>query len=142
VDAATGEGRVVLGTDAFFEIYDLEWSPDGSRLAVLHHPVEPPSAALLTIGADGTGVRMVALCENGDDTDGLCPPNGGEVVWSPDGRSLLFDNYATADFPWGEERRTLVRLNLDTHAVTPLSVGLDHGCCIASQPGDSPDRSL
>lgn len=93
VDAQDGSSRKVLGTDDLFEIYDLEWSPDGSQLAVLNHPVVPPTAGLLTMAPDGSDVRLVALCENGKDRDRLCPSNGGGVAWSSEGRELAFRNY-------------------------------------------------
>jgi Tol biopolymer transport system component len=128
VDAATGVARVVLGTDSFFEIYDLEWSPDGSELAVLHHPVDPPTAALLTIDDSGKHVAMVALCENVEDADGLCTTNGGEVSWSPDGDSLLFENDDAG-------RRGYISVELSTGQRTWLTSGEDPpGCCVAWQP--------
>jgi Tol biopolymer transport system component len=106
IDPTNGDARTIIGPDQLFEIYDLDWSPDGSRLAVLHHPVDPPTAALLTVAADGSDVQMVALCDTGShDADGLCPPNGGNVDWSPDGRNLLFDNFASVD-----EGRVLISL--------------------------------
>jgi dipeptidyl aminopeptidase/acylaminoacyl peptidase len=126
VDARTGVSRTVLGADQLFEVYDLEWSPDGSRLAVLHHPVDPPTAGLLTVNADGSDVRMVALCENDPDTDGLCTSNGGSLAWSPDGTSMLFDNF------YGR-RHALVTLRFGGRPV-PVSGSLTSGCCLAWQP--------
>jgi hypothetical protein len=109
-----------------FGVYDIEWSPGGSRLAVTYHPIEPPTAALMTMASDGSDVRMEALCENGVDKDGLCPPNGDAVVWSPDGHDLLFGNVGDS------ERRAFVVLAADGAAV-PVSGSLVPGCCIAWQ---------
>lgn len=126
VDARDGSSRKVLGTDDLFEVYDLEWSPDGSQLAVLHHPVDPPTAALLTMASDGSDVRMVALCENGSDLDRLCASNGGSVAWSPDGRRLAFRNY-------DGRRSAVVALPIGGEAV-PISGRLVPECCLAWSP--------
>ena len=67
--------------------------PSGDRLAVLHHPVHPPTAALLTVATDGSDVRMLALCENGRDATACVRPT---VAASPGLRrvaSLAFRNY-------------------------------------------------
>ncbi len=127
VDPHDGSTRTVLDTDDLFEIYDLKWSPDGARLAVLHHPVDPPTAALLTVAADGSDVRMLALCENGRDADGLCSSNGGSVSWSSDGRSLAFLNGV------GDRAFTVVTLggrDVPASAV-PVSGDLVPSCCLA-----------
>jgi Tol biopolymer transport system component len=126
VDPSGDDPRVLLDSRASFGVYDLEWSPDGSRLAVMFHPIEPPTAGLLTMGADGSDVQNVAICENHVDTDGLCPTNGGPVSWSPDGQHLMFDNY-----PGTGHRFTLV--GTDGSAV-PVSGSLETGCCFAWQP--------
>lgn len=127
VNAIEGSERTVLGPDTLFELYDLEWSPDGTRLAVLHHPVDPPTAALLTVAADGSDPQMLALCENGNDRDGLCTSNGGGVSWSPDGSAITFDNY-------DGERHAFSVLTLGGTAM-PISAELDPRCCIAWSPG-------
>jgi len=127
VDPSTGESRKVLGADSLFEIYDLEWSPDGSRLAVLHHPVDPPTAALLTVNAQGDDVQMVALCENGTDADGLCTQNGGEVSWLGND-TLAFENFDGS-------RRGFLALDIDTGDRSWLTTSTEElGCCLAGQP--------
>jgi len=126
VEVDSGQSRTVLDANVLFEIYDLEWSPDGTRLAVLHHPVEPPTAALLTIDQTGAGVQMIALCENGTDPDGLCTTNGGEVSWSGDGRSIAFENT-------DGQRRGFLALDLFTGERSWLTDG-GYGCCISWQP--------
>jgi Tol biopolymer transport system component len=115
----------VLGPDDLFEIYDLEWSPDGERLGVLYHPVEPPTAGLLTVDRDGLTIRTLALCESGEDADGLCSTNGGNIAWSADGRTIAFENH-------DGDRAALSLLTLDGE-VMPLSGDLELGCCIAWQ---------
>jgi dipeptidyl aminopeptidase/acylaminoacyl peptidase len=115
----------VLGADDLFEIYDLEWSPDGERLGVLHHPVEPPTAGLLTVDREGLRIRTLALCESGEDVDGLCSTNGGNIAWSADGEILAFENY-------DGDQAALSLLTLDREVVS-LSGDLELGCCIAWQ---------
>ena len=131
VDPRDGSSRTVLGTDVLSELYDLEWSPDGGRVAVLHHPVDPPTAGLLTIAADGSDVRMLALCENGRDADGLCSSNGGDVSWSSDGRSLAFLN----DDGSGD---AFTVLTIGGEAV-PVSGALVPGCCLAWSSAAGPE---
>ena len=123
IDADDGSSVKVLGTRTLFSIYDLEWSPSGHRLAVQHHPVNPPTAGLLTTADDGSDIRMVALCENGRDEDHLCPSNGGGVAWSPAGRKLAFRNY--------DGRRSAVSVLRIGGRAIPVSGRLAPGCCLA-----------
>jgi Tol biopolymer transport system component len=126
VEVDDGSSRRILGPGMLFEIYDLEWSPSGDRLAVLHHPVHPPTAALLTVATDGSDVRMVALCENGRDDDGLCSSNGGGVAWSQAGRKLAFRNY--------DGRRSALTVLVTGGRALPISGALTLGCCFAWSP--------
>lgn len=126
VDPSGQDPRTLMPDRSTFGVYDLEWSPDGSRLAVMYHPIDPPTAGLLTMASDGSDVRQVAICENGEDPDGLCPTNGAPVVWSPDGAQLLFDNY-----PGSGHAFTAAATDGSSTAV---SEGLVPGCCIAWQP--------
>jgi hypothetical protein len=125
VDAADGTRRTILGPTELFEVYDLEWSPDGSHLAVLHHPVDPPTAGLLTIAPNGSHVRWIALCEKGY-ASGLCSTNGGSVAWSLDGQSVAFDNY--------DGHTHAVSIVDSEGAAQPVSGGLEPGCCLAWRP--------
>jgi hypothetical protein len=127
VDPGSGAWHTVLGADDLYEDDDLEWSPDGSRLAVLHHPVDPPTAGLLTVAVDGSAVQMVALCENGKDADGLCSSNNGSVAWSPDGGSLAFENYDGSSHAFAV-------LDLASGTASPISGTRVPGCCLAWQP--------
>jgi len=126
IDADDGSSRKILGPRVLYEIYDLEWSPSGDRLAVLHHPVDPPTAALLTMATDGSDVRMVALCESGRDEDRLCPSNGGGVAWSPTGRKLAFRNY--------DGRSSALSVFKIGGRAAAISDGLTFGCCFAWAP--------
>ena len=125
IGADDGSSRRILGPGMLYEVYDLEWSPAGDRLAVLHHPVHPPTAALLTVATDGSDVQMLALCENGRDEDGLCSSNGGGVAWSPAGPARL-RNY-------DGRRSALSVLGIGGRAV-PISGRLTLGCCFAWSP--------
>ena len=136
IDADDGASRKILGTDELFEVYDLRWSPDGDRLAVLHHPVRPPTAGLLTMAADGSDVQMVALCENGGDNDGLCTSNEGSVQWSADGRRLAFRNYDERS-----DETTLSVLTLGDGAV-PVSGDLVLDCCFSWASAPAPSSGL
>ena len=122
----TDEQMILDATDNF-GVYDVDWSPDGTRLAAVYHPVDPPTAALLTLAADGSDLTTIALCENGKDQDGLCPPNDGRVEWSPDGKLLAFANYA-------DTGRSITLLALDGRAVTiPAEASLTSS--LSWQPG-------
>ena len=129
IEADDGSSRKILGPRKLFSVYDLEWTPAGDRLAVLHHPVDSPTAALLTTALDGSDIRMVALCENGRDEDRLCPSNGGGVEWSPAGRKLAFRNY--------DGRRSALSVLTVAGRAVPISGRLVPGCCLAWSGGAS-----
>ena len=122
VNPDTGRTTTLLPDDSTFGVYALGWSPDSSEVVVLHHPIHPPTEALLAVSRDGSEIRMIALCENGSDKDGLCPAIG--VARSPDGDRLLFANYAASSPP------ALVVLP-PTGVPIRISGLLVPGCCFA-----------
>jgi WD40-like Beta Propeller Repeat len=123
VDVATGDVTDAIPVEGTFGVYDVEWAPDSDRLAVLYHPTDPPTAGLMTIAADGSDERSIALCENHVDADGLCTTNGGSVAWSPDGTRLLFVN-------WPEAGKPQV-VSIAEGSPTVVSGDLVPGCCLA-----------
>jgi WD40 repeat protein len=123
VDVATRDVTDAVPVDGTFGVYDLEWAPDSDRLAVLYHPIDPPTAGLMTIAPDGSRERSIAFCENHVDADGLCTTNGGSVAWSPDGTRLLFVN-------WPEAGKPQV-VSIAEGSPTVVSGDLVPGCCLA-----------
>lgn len=61
------------------------WSPDGARLAFTGR--DGGRSGLMTIGADGTGLRFIAPIEG---TNHPLPSAGARIAWSPDGRQIAF----------------------------------------------------
>ncbi len=56
-----------------------QWSPDGSRIAAVHH--EGSTASLVVMNADGSNERRLRVQESHPST----------IAWSPDGRRLAYD---------------------------------------------------
>jgi dipeptidyl aminopeptidase/acylaminoacyl peptidase len=76
VDTATGRSRQFT----FGEIYDRQpvWSPDGSQLAFLS--TRNKKTGIYVIPAAGGGERRICEADGGF----------GRLVWTPDGRSLIY----------------------------------------------------
>jgi Tol biopolymer transport system component len=96
VDAGSGEHTLLVreptGTS---RIFDLDWSPDGSHLAIWYDPpastgTGPPEAtALYVVALDGAAPRLVAR----GVSNGWPVWNPGQSVgsaWSPDGSRLAY----------------------------------------------------
>jgi len=60
-----------------FGLHPPQWSPDGTRLAVVGTDTSEFRQAVLTVNADGTGLRRLGRTISGPS-------------WSPDGRRLAF----------------------------------------------------
>ena len=117
VDACTGRTtRLTTGTGADAAAYP-EWSPGGSRVAVLLGP----RAELTVIDANGSGRRRLAR------TDGLGAPS-----WSPDGRFMAYSDpghhLAVAGLDgWGPRLLTRGAVGDDDPAWRPRAVRSAHG---------------
>jgi dipeptidyl aminopeptidase/acylaminoacyl peptidase len=77
---ADGSSVVPLSDLVVTDMTRLVWSPDGKRLVI----TPTNSGTIYLINADGRGLREVAA---------LAGVSSG-VVWSPDGRWLLFDEHS------------------------------------------------
>jgi Tol biopolymer transport system component len=80
VDVRTGERRLLvrLPGDNLDSVDRIEWSPDGSRLAIVND-LEPGLFRLFMLNADGSDIRVVA-----EDV------NVSGLAWSPDGTRIAF----------------------------------------------------
>lgn len=68
--------------DTYDACDDLVWSPDGQKMALLLAPDEPyEERGIYVIQADGSTLTEIADLENTDESN---------LVWSPDGQTLLF----------------------------------------------------
>ena len=88
---ADGSGKRNLTRNRASDDYPT-WSPDGRRLAFLRGP-DFYSYQLYVVNADGSGLRRLTLRvpEGTPETTG--PRRGGQLVWSPDGRTIYFGRY-------------------------------------------------
>jgi dipeptidyl aminopeptidase/acylaminoacyl peptidase len=66
----------------------LEWSPDGRRLAFVRKDAKPGRSGLFVVGVGGTGLRKVLPLGSNVSEWGL-----DLLRWSPDGTRLVFDRY-------------------------------------------------
>lgn len=77
-----GPTRRVLAARRGFTFGRPDWSPDGRRLAVVRTDRRNNRATLITIGADGRGLRTVVR------PPASCPL--GDPAWSPSGTRIAF----------------------------------------------------
>jgi Tol biopolymer transport system component len=91
---ADGSGKRNLTRDRAQDDYPT-WSPDGRRLAFLRGPQGFCSYQLYVVNADSSGLRRLTLRvpEGTPETTGHCKGKAGELVWSPDGRTIYFGRY-------------------------------------------------
>ncbi len=92
---ADGSGKRNLTRNRASDDYPT-WSPDGRRLAFLRGR-DFYSYQLYLVNADGSGLRRLTLRvpEGTPETTG--PRRGGQLVWSPDGRTIYFGRYLVSD---------------------------------------------
>jgi WD40 repeat protein len=120
MDVASGAIRSVYTSGVFRLVRGYCWSPDGARfsMAIGEFPT-----TLTTINADGTSLREEAQARI------LFYP---KVVWSPDGRYLLF--LADEGIPGGSRGMQLYRVRLrdrQTAAVSALPDLYDYSLAVA-----------
>ena len=88
---ADGSGKRNLTRNRASDDYPT-WSPDGRRLAFLRGP-DFYSYQLYVVNADGSGLRRLTLRVPDGTPETTGPRRGGQVVWSPDGRTIYFGRY-------------------------------------------------
>jgi len=110
----TGSGVTNRLTFATTDAWAPAWAPDGVRLAYARADEGPPDLAVLHL--DGTGRHEVLL-----RAPGVQFPRH----WSPDGRLLVYEDYAAAR----RDQRQLWLLSLDgqTRRVASTPAGTYHG---------------
>jgi Tol biopolymer transport system component len=115
VDLTTGIDRQIRDYRGGEDYFDLDWSPDGSRLAYVE------GWRIYIINRDGSGRRQLQTGTAGTDSS---------PSWSPDGRQIVFANILRAPRP--HTRSSVYRVRPDgTDRIL-----LVHG---ASDPTFSPD---
>jgi WD40 repeat protein len=113
VDLTTGIDRQIRDNTGGDDYFDLDWSPDGSRLAYVE------GRRISSINRDGSGHRQLRTRTAGTDSS---------PSWSPDGRQIVFANILRGP----HARSSVYRVRPDgTHRTL-----LVHG---ASDPTFSPD---
>jgi len=81
---ASADGKSVRPlTGKGFGAFDPTWSPDGTQLAFAKHSAN--GSGIAVVGADGSGLRLIATSANGDH---YWVPD-----WSPDGQWIIFDSW-------------------------------------------------
>ena len=80
IDLASGREQQVTNSPSTWEGWP-HWSPDGNRIAFEGDLVEPGNEDVYTVRTDGTGLQRLTTRQGFD----------GDVRYSPDGRSLVFD---------------------------------------------------
>jgi Tol biopolymer transport system component len=70
---------------------EIEWSPDGAYLAIMHD-LEPGGGRLYVMNADGSGVRV--LLDN-FESGGILVQN--RFAWSPDGTRLTYGAFSVRE---------------------------------------------
>ena len=86
IDVESGEHSSLVREPAGAgEIHHIDWSPDGTHLAITYYSATWARQALYVANADGSGLRPVA--------------RGSEVGmgWSPDGSRLAYTNLTGSD---------------------------------------------
>lgn len=85
-----GTGRQRLTRDKSFD-FDPAWSPDRSRIAYVHHILEPRNPDVWVMDADGSHKRRLTRGPRDDEFP----------QWSPDGARIAWLR-TRGDTPWGE----------------------------------------
>jgi Tol biopolymer transport system component len=130
VDVGGGERSLLvrLPGENLDSIDEIEWSPDGTYLAILND-LEPGGGRLYVMNADGSGVRVLV-----DNFDQGYP---GGYAWSPDGTRLTY-----ADFPGPDELEVRIwTVSLDGSAPSLVASHTDVCCITGGSPAWSPDGS-
>jgi Tol biopolymer transport system component len=121
LDLQSGEDRQFLPPLVDFTVADLDWSPDGSRIA-FHGAQYEGMGPFATINADGTGFRIWGNVV-------------GSFDWSLDSQRLAHDEVTYIAFPPAK----LFIVNADGSNATTL---VDDESLAAVRPLWSPDGSL
>jgi Tol biopolymer transport system component len=114
---ADGSGKRNLTRDRANDDYPT-WSPDGRRIAFLRGRLQTPGVRrwylyrLYVVNADGSGLRRLSLRvpEGTPETTGPVRGGEGQVVWSPDGRTIYFGRYVVRTDGSGARRLPYIPL--------------------------------
>jgi dipeptidyl aminopeptidase/acylaminoacyl peptidase len=99
-------------TDPLPRVGDPSWSPEGDRIAFAASISDEQLPGIYVIGADGSGMRLVA------ELDGftLSAPD-----WSPDGRELVFVGLAAATSEAESVKPDLYTVGIDGFGLNALT---------------------
>ena len=114
---ADGSGKRNLTRNRANDDYPT-WSPDGRRIAFLRGRLQTPGVRrwylyrLYVVNADGSGLRRLSLRvpEGTPETKGRVRGVEGQVVWSPDGRTIYFGRYVVRTDGSGARRLPYIPL--------------------------------
>jgi dipeptidyl aminopeptidase/acylaminoacyl peptidase len=109
VNPATGEDRQILSCDhPNCDWFDLDWSPDGSRLAFVSHGSASDSSqqGIYLINTDGTGRTALNTPAVGRDSSPSWSPNGKWIAYAGSGEKGSAIYAIAAD---GSQGRLLAR---------------------------------
>ncbi|MGI8706726.1 MAG: hypothetical protein ACR2LG_00755 [Actinomycetota bacterium] len=141
VDVGSGDRSLLVrlqGTNFDPHRSSIEWSPDGSHVAILADLVEG-LRRLYVMNADGSGLRVLADDFEPGGWGGWFPGDpSSETAWSPDGTRLTYPAFSGPD----QRELEIWTASLDGSAPSLAASHTNDECCIdGGSPVWSPDGS-
>jgi Tol biopolymer transport system component len=97
IDVESGEHTVLVRQPAGMSgIDDIDWSPEGTYLAVTYYDTSDPRRTVYVANADGSDLHP-AYRDTGSSWPVWMPGLSVGTVWSPDGTRLAFSTFSGPD---------------------------------------------